>query len=340
MKRKRVQTPWAALRAGFTNRDWAASWVDVLGEAGLPGDDFVLKGVSRDASNFTQRIAGFNDGISMMRMLLILAGMEADAAIKFTLHSWRHLVPTMSRQLRLPEAEQIEIGHWSTGSAMPRKYDVAACVTELSAKQAILNAVANGWQVADPGCVAMPPPPTCAANSVPGASANPTAKKPGCFAKSGIRKPNAAPPLQTFAKLTRVPETSACLLDIGRQVTHLHTGRIHLWRAGDYTICNSWKCGSPENAAGPASFIPPGKCLNDTPLTPHCRSCYSDRLSFLRIPTAAPAAAEAADGNADDTNILAAATTTAAEQTLNSDDSNSSETCSWMEVGSDDGAEC
>ena len=42
MKKKRVQTPWAALRFGFSGRDWAAESVDVLAEAGLPGEDFVL----------------------------------------------------------------------------------------------------------------------------------------------------------------------------------------------------------------------------------------------------------------------------------------------------------
>ena len=39
MKKKRVQTPWAALRAGFNNNDWALSWVEQLDSADLPGDD-------------------------------------------------------------------------------------------------------------------------------------------------------------------------------------------------------------------------------------------------------------------------------------------------------------
>ena len=37
MMKKRVQTPWAALRCGFTNTDWAAAWIAALLEAGLPG---------------------------------------------------------------------------------------------------------------------------------------------------------------------------------------------------------------------------------------------------------------------------------------------------------------
>ena len=77
MKKKRVHTHWAALRAGFTGSDWAVSWVDALTEAGLPGDDFVLKAVSKDANRFIERIACFNDAISMMRTLVIIAGMDA-----------------------------------------------------------------------------------------------------------------------------------------------------------------------------------------------------------------------------------------------------------------------
>lgn len=88
--------------------------------------------VSKYGCRFTPRIAGFSGGIRMMRSLLILAGMEAEDAIRYTLHSWRHLLPTMARQLRLSGSEQVEIGHWSIGPAMPKRYDAAACVTEWS----------------------------------------------------------------------------------------------------------------------------------------------------------------------------------------------------------------
>ena len=160
MKKKRRQTPWAAFRNGFTNSDWAGNWVQQLEEVGLPKDDHVLLAVSRDGCNFspTNRVAGFNDGIAMMRHLLIIAGMEPSVALTFTLHSWRHLLPTAARQLRLSETEHVEIGHWSVGSAMPRMYDSAACVTELTAKNAICSAINSGWTLVDRGCVALPPP--------------------------------------------------------------------------------------------------------------------------------------------------------------------------------------
>ena len=95
-------------------------------------------------ARFTPRIAGFNEGIFMKRALLMLGGMEADTALEFTLHSWRHPLPTAARQVRLAESEPVEIGHWCAGSAMPRKCDSAACVAELTAKAAILGIITGG----------------------------------------------------------------------------------------------------------------------------------------------------------------------------------------------------
>ena len=180
----------------------------MLSEAGLPGSDFVLKGVGRDVCRFATRLASYNDAVSMMRTLLILCGMEADAAVKFTLHSWRHLMTTMARQLRLPEAEQVEIGHWS-GSAMPRRYDSAACVTELSAKASIRSAIHAGWSLVDPGCVALPPaaPTLVVAPVVPSAS----------WAKSKARRSAAGPPSKAAKKCNVFMLASdVSVLELGR----------------------------------------------------------------------------------------------------------------------------
>lgn len=206
MKKKRVQTPWAALRIGFSKTDWASSWVEVLSDAGLPGDDYVLRAVSRDASRFTRRIAGYNDGVCMMRTLLILSGMEADAAIKLTLHSWRHLMPTMARQLRLPENEQVEIGHWGTGSSMPRHYDSTACVTELSAKASIRSAVDDGWMVVESGCVGLPPTPgTVPCPATPGVWAKSKARR---TARGSVSVGGASDCVDASAPLTKIQNFS------------------------------------------------------------------------------------------------------------------------------------
>ena len=74
------------------------------------------------------------------------------------------------------------------------------------------------------------------------------------------------------------------VLDIGRQVSHLVSGKTHLWNGGLSPVCNSWKCGSPDAAASQAIFLPLGTVVQDVPTTPNCRLCYSARLSFLRLP--------------------------------------------------------
>ena len=50
--------------------------MEQLAEAGLPKNDFVFLSVSRNGNRFNSRIASFNDGIAMMRTLLILSGMK------------------------------------------------------------------------------------------------------------------------------------------------------------------------------------------------------------------------------------------------------------------------
>ena len=165
MKRKKTMQPWAALRAGLTSADWAGTWLDELAAFDMPGPDFVVRSMSSDMCKFTNRVGTYTDGSHALRALLVFSGMPAQDALRFTLHSWRHLFPTAARQLRLPEHEQVELGHWSTGSGMPRRYDSAACVTELIAKSAVSNALRSGWRIAEAGCVPAPPPSSSAAAS-------------------------------------------------------------------------------------------------------------------------------------------------------------------------------
>ena len=92
---------------------------------------------------------------------------------------------------------------------------------------------------------------------------------------------------------------------------------------GTSTICNSWKCGAPENSACLASFIASGKIVNDTAISPHCRLCYSDRLGFLRVPTLPVP-------GTPDTDLVDS------DPDVRSSESPSSDTCPSMESGADD----
>ena len=88
----------------------------------MPGDDFVVSGVSKDFRFFRDRVATYGDGASAIRMLLVSRGMAPRAALRITLHSRLHLMPTAARQLRHPEHEQVEIAQWAIGSSMPSQH--------------------------------------------------------------------------------------------------------------------------------------------------------------------------------------------------------------------------
>ena len=86
MKRKLRKQPWAALRRGLTNTDWALRWLKALALDNMPGEDFVIFGVSRDFRSFRPRVACFADAVAAMRMLLMSFGMDAALALTFTMH--------------------------------------------------------------------------------------------------------------------------------------------------------------------------------------------------------------------------------------------------------------
>ena len=260
MKSKAKKVPWAALRCGLTNRDWAGRWVKALSKAGLPGEDFILYGISLDFTTLRPRVSSYSDGVNAMRMLLVSSGMEAKVALTFTLHSWRHLFPAAARQLRLPEHGQVEMGHWATGSSMPRRYDSMACVTELVAKSKITQAFGAGWDVAQPGCLPRSVPVSCVEDGT-AVSVDPPHKK----------------------MKTRVSVSGISVIKEMHQVVHLQSGKVHIWIAGIRTACNTWACGSPTAPADSATFIGKDSAMSDSSTSPLCKSCYSSRLQFLNL---------------------------------------------------------
>ena len=172
---------------------------------------------------------------------------------------------------------------------MPRRYDSAACVTELTAKAAILDAVGRGWALADPGCVAAPPPPAAPPPLADAPAVHhfpplpPPMKTTGGKASGDKRKPargSRAP--HVIPSLVGAKDIS--VLSLGRHVSHINTGKTHLWTAGDSTECRRWKCGSPDTATPLAKFMNVGIFVPDCTLTPQCRICFSQKLGFLMVP--------------------------------------------------------
>jgi hypothetical protein len=258
MKRKKVQVPWAALRMGLNGDDWAGTWIDLLQSAAMPGPDFVVFATTRDFVSFTSRIGSYSDGVNAMRALLILSGLSSADALRFTLHSWRHLFPTAARQLRIPEHEQVEMGHWATGSSMPRRYDSAACVTELIAKTAATSAFKAGWQLAEAGCVPVEPPAMSRCPEV-------------VTAKQKKRK--------TQKLLVPSLETS---VSKSIRVVNYVSGKVHLWSYGTRTLCRRWICGSPDTPSSSAVFADLHSSTTSSSSS-NCLFCFGEKLSFLQL---------------------------------------------------------
>ena len=258
MKRKKIQVPWAALRMGLNSEDWAGTWIDLLQSAEMPGQDFVVYATRRDFSSFTTRIGTYTDGVNAMRSLLILSGMTPENALCFTLHSWRHLFPTAARQLRLPEHEQVEIGHWATGSSMPRRYDSAACVTELIAKTAVTSAFKSGWQIADAGCVPSAPPAM--------------SRCPAVVVEKRLKRKTQVPLVSTVDS----PVTKST------RVVNYVTGKVHFWSYGKRTLCRMWLCGSPDDPSSNAVFADLHSSTTSSSSS-NCHFCFGEKLNFLQI---------------------------------------------------------
>ena len=236
-----AKVPWAALGIGFSGNDWVAEWLSCLARADLPGADFVLLTPSADLSSFKGKIAKYDHFSNMMRVLLSTPPnpMDPRSAMQYTPHSWRHLYPTVGRQLQLPDATLDEVGHWECGSEMPKMYDSTACVSELLGKSRIANAVAKGWRPVEAGCIPAP--------------------EPASFA---VSIPSAPRPTRVASRLCEVqkkrkvdvPVDDVEILPKGRQVLNKERSVIHLYLLGTCTLCKLWKCGSPDEPAASAEF--------------------------------------------------------------------------------------
>ena len=104
--------------------------------------------------------ASYATVMNFMRMVLCrkCVGLTINEALQYSLHSWRHLYPTMGTQLGLADSLQEALGHWKKGSSMPRTYDAMINSMEIRAKQHVFSAVTQGLRVAAPGELLMADP--------------------------------------------------------------------------------------------------------------------------------------------------------------------------------------
>ena len=130
--------------------DWGGAWFKALKSVFLPSPDFLLLEPA-SLLKFRPFPASYSTIVNFMRIVLFRVGLSVIQALEFSLHSWRHLYPTLSSQLGLDPAQQEAIGHWNKGSSMPTHYDAMNNSLEIRAKQHIVGSIRKGYEVGKRG---------------------------------------------------------------------------------------------------------------------------------------------------------------------------------------------
>ena len=63
----------------------------------------------------------------------------------YTLHSPENLFPAAESQMSFDQREMAIIGHWSSPSLMPERYDCSVCAIELLLRNTIVREIVDGW---------------------------------------------------------------------------------------------------------------------------------------------------------------------------------------------------
>ena len=244
MKGRANWTPWFCPARGLHLDNWAALWMQQLHSAGLPGEDFILAGTNLAMTGWTLKPADTDMLERNLRTFLTtVADVPVSTALGYTVHGLRHSLMAAAVQLRhqgllVPEALE-EMGHWATGSAMPRKYDSAIGVTELSTRCTVLDALRSGWKPAPTGSLPEPyvPPPELKRKSTLEAR---------IAASRRLARKRCPPPLPT--------EDTPTAVETYRFVSHAVTGKVHVCADGPTTVCKWWTCGTPRAPSVHATF--------------------------------------------------------------------------------------
>ena len=275
MKGKTCWTKWAALRDGYFESDWAADWLSGLHECGLPGPDFMLRATNVGMDEWLDRPARHADfGRALHVLLMAYANELPEDVVAFTPHGCRHVQVTAAQQLAqqhlLTENAVESLGHWERGSRMPRKYDAASCVTELSARKTIADAISSGWRPAADG--ELPALAQSSTSTPPTASAKAGAAIATAFAAAAT----AADPIDQEEASVETTDMQQSTVEVNlrlpRVVYHIQRRRVHLWRPpSQASVCGWWSCGSPDAPTAFAVFDP-----ETTESIVRCRKCFGE----------------------------------------------------------------
>ena len=282
-KKKRFPLTWAALRRGFSGRDWAAPFLEALASANLPGEDFLVLRPAVNLQSFSAAPAKWADACRAVQAGLVLAGCKPEEAVSFSMHSFRHVYPTMARQLLVPDSVVGVMGSWASRDPMPGHYDSIDCTAELAYKEFVRSNYAAGWRLCGAGNV-----PTKAIlpmgvpSHEPSVSSAPSGPVDDTPVETCFQRIDGAP-LRQGADNQLQMMIDFRLPDDVVQVVNQNVGCVHLLKTPPNTVCNGWKCGSVDAPASSAGFAVSCSSHNGaTSPFAFCRVCYTEK-ALLRI---------------------------------------------------------
>ena len=178
------------------------------------------------------RPAAYATVVTYSRVVLMRIGLSAREALRFTLHGYRQVYPTLANQLGLESLEQEAIGHWKKGSAMPQVYDSLNNSLEIRAKQRVLGALARGFKMGKAGEFFMNVSTEPLAEPLTEEVQQVVTAEEVPLAGEG-EKPDPPVPVEYVDALPIRDRISDSVFQVRNAVTH----RIHLWSVGNFTFC-------------------------------------------------------------------------------------------------------
>ena len=209
---------------------------------------------------------------------LVVAGMDVDEVVHYTMHSLRHVYPTCGFQLMFPPPAVTLMGHWATKEDHSAStYDAARVSTELAYKANVAANVHRGWRPVEDGAIPQLPlvPLGVAEQVVMQERPVPLASRP----KKRAKKSNApaANPEDHRGVAAKEGLTSKYVLpEAVVQVINTKTKLVHLYNGSKKAVaCSAWSCGTPGEPGPCAEFAGSASRWNTTHAVRFCINCHS-----------------------------------------------------------------
>ena len=265
-KKKEDVMVWVCPRRSISGLDWLVPWLSTMESFSLPAPDFILRALTSDFRGFTTRPADWQVMSRTLHATLISLGMPSRDACRFTMHSFRHLLPSCAFQLKMPEPEVKSMGQWGKKPTIARQYDSAMLASELASKDWVLQNLAMGWRPVASGCLPeLPVVPWHSGGPAPEPVVDGSPPKPLLRGVASMRRLNSRFVLKPSVRQVR---NSA--------------GFVHLYLDYFATLCKSWRCGTFGKPVLGAAFSSHPNEWDSNPSFGFCEKCYSES-TFTRV---------------------------------------------------------